>query len=199
MTHQTITRLVLTHQANRDRVRRIADEAGLDLVHEVPAAHPQPYELVYSTPWEGVSLHYQEDTLIGVPYLLLAGDVDEVVVETVRKIFPVESVETLVLKAYSAASANEKIDIVYRVGAACGPSVHEGALLVFRACFVDPDPSVREAAAYATTYVGWREFVAPLGVLAAEDPAPQVREVAGLALNALRQHFWHDSDDLAGQ
>ena len=190
MTHQTTTRLVLARPAGRDAVRRIAESIGLHLVQEIPAAHPHPYELIYLTRWEGVSLHYQEDTLIGVPYLLLIGAVEEHMVDMVRKLFPVESVETLVLKAYDATSADEKIDVVYRVAAACGPGVHDGALLVFKACFIDSDPSVREAAVFATTYVGWREFEPSLTGLAADDPAPEVREVASHTLDALRRHFW---------
>ena len=60
MTRQKRTRLVLARNTDRDAVHSAALNAGLQLVDEVPANHPQPYELIYTAPQEGVSLHIRK-------------------------------------------------------------------------------------------------------------------------------------------
>lgn len=150
----------------------------------------RPYELVWSFRWPGVSLHYQEEPYIGVRLMLVAGWDREEAVEHVRRLLPIVSLEALVLEAYSAVTSEEKIRIVRRVAAATGPDLHQGALLVFQACFIDADPTVRSAAVFATSYPGWREFEEPLAVLAEHDPALEVRDLAARTVDALRRHNW---------
>ncbi|MGW1991269.1 HEAT repeat domain-containing protein [Embleya sp. NPDC001921] len=185
-------RLVLARKVNRRKVLATAEVLEFTLVEEFPANHPQPYELVFTTPWSGVSVHYQEDTLLGVPYLTVLGAEPTKTGDLIAKFLPLDTIERLVLRAYGAVTSEEKTDVVSRIAAAGGPEPHSGAYLVFQACFADPDPWVRDAAAFATAYLGWPVFRESLERLAAQDPAPEVQESAVRALKALERHYWRE-------
>jgi hypothetical protein len=185
------TRLVLEDGVMLEHVIEVAAAAGWTLVLDVEREHDRRREVAWWGPWPGVAVHYVDDHLLDVRFMLITGADREAAVEDVRFLLPAHGVERLVLDALPATTPAAKIAAIRRIAAAtASASAHEGALWVFEACFADDDAAVRKAAIFATTYPGWRQFDDRLRALAHHDRDPDVRALAARTHDALVTNVW---------
>lgn len=184
------TRLVLERGVTRTHVLSKALATRWELAHEVTPAGYRPYELVWRLHGGAFSVHYIEDRLIEVDYLLVRGHDRAQVVHTVSALMPVVPIHRLVEEALDAQSPPERVDAIRRLAASAKEEADERILYVFARYFEDPDEGVRAAAIFAATYPAWHRFEGPLRRLGDHDPSERVRDLAQRALQSLGLHGW---------
>ncbi len=177
--------LVLDEEVTRARVVETARRAGWAPIspgHE----RGRQSDAAWASRWPDVEFRYHDQADRGVQTIEVVGPDSAEAVAHVRRMLPVVSLEALVLDAVLATSREQKIKAVNRVAAAAGSEPHDGALLVFQAGLVDPDPAVREAAVVAAGTTGWPAVVDLLSMLGDNDPSVGVRETAARLAAELR-------------
>lgn len=178
-------RVVLRPEVTLDDI----EEAALDLdwlfLRNWPASEERPYEDLWVDRDEQTSIHYIDDHLVSVQYLLISGP-DARTVETEAR----EALSTCgpadATNAWQHASTRaERVEAVYLLALATDPADYTSAAELLRAAASDGDPEVRRAVILAATYVGWPELRAVLAELEERDPDESVRRDARFALEGL--------------
>lgn len=186
MARQPWTRLVTRDEDRQDAIERVASEQYWILDEVVQRSAERPFEMVWITEDEEVSIHFVDDFVLGLPYVLVRGEhKDEVVALLHDELDTVDRAEVLD-RGLAAKSDDDLVMAVYLVAASASSSFDPELFeVVARAASADAPPA-RAAAAVALGYVEWPEGEEVLERLAA-DEAPEVAEVAAGVLAGLRQ------------
>jgi HEAT repeat protein len=184
-------RLVLKENVSREDVDQAARTLDWLWWEDVERTGESPHETIWVTPDHESRVHYIEDFLVGVNYLLFEGPRAGELARGALEV-PTLSVYThdeLIALGRQADSRDDLIHAVYLAGVDGVPGHLDDDLVeIFRKCFASADPDVRHAAIAATGYVGWPQLIEELERLAASDPDEGVRGDAQLMLDALREH-----------
>lgn len=188
------SRLLLAAGVGLPQVSAAAQRAGWTRVFEDPRDGHRPHRVAWTgSGWPpDVRVYYIDDHLIHVAYLLVRGAERERAMATVQLLVPAYGMERAAREALAARTPAEKITAIRGIAVlAAAGDVHRGALSIFDAGFIDPDPEVRRTTIGASTYPAWREFESRLEIMIAHDNDESVRDLARRAITALREHDWH--------
>ncbi|HEY1345687.1 MAG TPA: hypothetical protein VGF54_11910 [Streptosporangiaceae bacterium] len=191
MTH----RIVLSPRVTRREFEDIAFGSGWRLHEVVEAAEEHPYEEIWSVDNGRSAVHYIEDGLLGLLYVIVLGEhVDELeaslrrALETVR---PADALEWL----DDAASAERRVQAAAYLAASAehpAPDLIEAFDRLMR----DPVADVRRAAIFAATYPAWPELLPLVQNVARDDADAGVRDAAQEIAQILARHRGHSGEFL---
>ncbi len=163
-----------------------------------PAGEPQQYAQSQERVWLaddlGASITYVDDQLLHSQYLIVEGTSEEVMTvhELVNPRAPFCSRDSVRAMLDPAGDCYDPILGLYVAALIAPPEAEPEILSWIRNAMEHPDPVVRRAAYFATSYPGWREFE-PLLVQASEqDPDPEARDLATRAVASLTRHVWKE-------
>lgn len=140
---------------------------------------------------DGVSVaRWMADRVINLAYLQFEGPLAAKTAQAARSQIAVVD-EADVAKKFSEATDDETRMLLLRMAAVVTSYevFQPDIFAMFQKSMHDSNPAVREMAAFAAIYPGWREFEPPLEVLT-HDADDGVRETASRALHALRTMRW---------
>lgn len=180
------TRVVLRPEVTLDEVEEAALDLDWLLVRNWPASDKRPYEDIYLDRDEQTAIHYLDDHLVGLRYLVINGpDAGEVEREA-REALPTYQPEHATAAWAAASTPEQKINAVNVLALATDPAERDGAVEALQSAAADLDREVRRAVILATTYVGWPELRALLSSME-HDADESVRQDARWALEGLAE------------
>ncbi len=181
-----LRRLILKDEATLDDVRRVAAEDGWEERQVIEADERQPLQVIWLVPDRAASVHYVEDTMVGLRYLMFRGyDTDDVRLHAGARIPSYTVVESIALLRDPDPATRRHGVLVTCLSA---PIAAEAPYLpALTRAAEDPEPIVRHAVILGLMFVDWPETAAILERLATEDADPMVRDAAGGML-AVKQH-----------
>lgn len=182
---EALHRVPLRESVNRATLEDAAWSNGWLLWNEIERSDSTPHEVVWVLKDQKTSIHFVEDFVIDVDYLVIKGpDADKVLKEAVSSLDSYDKNDILEL-AKKAAKPEERIRAVYYAGAAGAGPFDRDLFGVIERAAEDEDAKVRRAAIVATGYLEWAQARKLLERLARDDPDDRVREDAKLMLEGL--------------
>jgi HEAT repeats len=178
-------RVVLRPEAGREDVDDVALDLDWLFLRNFPSSEERPYEDMWIDRDERTYIHYIEDHLVDLRYLVLNGpDADQLRSEVVA-VLAVHQPADGPAAWESARSEADRIQAVHLLALTADPDDHAEAAGYLRRAAEDTGVEVRRAVILAATYVGWPELRELLTELAQSDPDPTVVRDARLALEGL--------------
>ncbi|MFJ6620685.1 hypothetical protein ACIQOW_24305 [Kitasatospora sp. NPDC091335] len=184
------TRIVLRSYPAEDEVDEFAGLHGWPRRAEVEARREggSPYTVSWDLGDESV-LDYVEDGMSKNCYLIVHGPTRESV-EPVgemisEELFPWDHTELL----WCVDNAPNPIELglsIIRLALGSPDGFHDETFRRVKSGLTHPDSQVRDMSLWASTYSPWAEYIPLLQNLAAQDPVTEIRERAGLVLEAYR-------------
>jgi hypothetical protein len=180
-------RMVLRPPAGRDSVEMVTSAGEWQVVESNEGEESSAY-MVFRTwaPAAGLWLSMVEDITTRACVLIAFGDDGEQVADLAHRMsvfVPVLSRAEVVAGPGAAEDPQERIPAVVRVALAADPEFDAELFQVLTVAAQDPDPFVRNAAAWSTTYLEWPQSLDLLRELASRDPDERVRQSARDLLN----------------
>jgi hypothetical protein len=181
-------RMILVPPTTREDFIAYAADAGWKYRSEVQEQKDRlvPYELVYSDAAREKWLHYVDDFVAEMPYLVVAGRHFAETAEQVAEEFPVYADSDLLTWAEAASDPHE-VALSCRYVAVTAPTEFDPE---FFAALLrglrHTEATVRAACIHACAYPGWPEFEPVLKEIEQEDPDPRVRTIARQLLHVFR-------------
>lgn len=183
------TRVLLADEFVRDDLHELVrfEEWYLATVVDADVAANRPLEIVYRDADATFSLHYFEDHLIGLRYIIVVGeDVDDVVDVVRDELRTVDLPEALAM--FGRAGTGEEVSLgIRRVAIAAGPDRDPAVVNAFSSAMDHEAAMVRGTAIFAMGYVEWPELVPLLRDAAANDSDQEIRADARLMLEGFRE------------
>ncbi|MFJ2203299.1 HEAT repeat domain-containing protein [Streptomyces violaceusniger] len=180
-------RMVLREEISRDVIVGLASKGLWPSLEDNENDESASY--MYYRLWgvaQGLWASLTEDLTTQVKVFTVFGEDSADVVELSRRV-------TIILQPYSrqeltrppqfGADKHERIRTAMRAALAAGDEYDGELYAVISAAAQAPDPDVRNAAAWATTYVSWPQVLELLRNMAANDSDARVREGAQALLN----------------
>jgi hypothetical protein len=181
------TRLVPEPTITRDDVSGLAHEHGWTFQELYAADEEGPFEKVWLAPDGATTIHWIEDPVIAVDYLVIGGHDEVRVAQQISDQVPTLTREDMRRLMHSAGSWDEMVRAVGYV-AATAPSQFDPEVFGWlERGLRHENPDVRRVAVAATAYPGWPELRAPLRAVAESDPEPDLRESATALLAHLEE------------
>lgn len=159
------------------------------------ATSTKPYQTIWVTDDGQSIVRFIDDFMIEVPYIYIESETPERIIRGIRKFVDVYSDDEIRKLADSAATV-EELDLAVRLMALIAPPAFDSTLFeFFRKCLTFRDPRVQRRGILAIGYVGWKEFRPVLETLAKEAPAPEVRDLAKIALEGFEKYGFRDGGE----
>ena len=182
MAEQHDIRMVVRPPAGRASVEMVTSAGEWQLVETNEGEESAAY-MVFRTwaPAPGLWLSLTEDTTTQACVLIAYGDDGEQVADLAHRMsvfVPVMTREEVVAGPGAAKDPQVKIPAVLRVALAAMPEFDAAIFQVLTDAAQDPDPFVRNAAAWSTTYLEWPQSLDMLREMASQDPDERVRNSA---------------------
>ena len=192
------SRISLKKNVTIKDIHKLVWYSNWELYKIIPASEESPFERVWFTPDKQTSIHYIEDDIIGINYLVVDGNNQtKIISEILNSLDTFEKYEILdfLQKEINSEEEDEYINAVYHLGIIATPDKYEQELFeLFEKVFSHPNTEVRHAAIMATHYAGWFELKVPLEKIKNTDPDVNIREFANSALYALTQTHLPDDN-----
>ncbi|MGW6903136.1 HEAT repeat domain-containing protein [Streptomyces sp. NPDC054940] len=187
MAEQHDIRMVLRPPAGRESVEMVTSAGEWQLVETNEGEESAAY-MVFRTwaPALGLWLSLVEDITTQAGVLIAFGDDGGQVADLAHRLsvfVPVMTREEVVAGPGAAQDSQERIPAVVRVALVAAPEFDAELFQVLVEAAHDPDPFVRNAAAWSTTYLEWPQSLDLLRELEARDPDERVRQSARDLLN----------------
>ena len=182
-------RLILVHPAGREDFLAFVRGTQWKYQREVQEdrARHVPYELLYTDPERQTWLHYVDDYIAEMRYVVVAGrDVEEGSAEVARGL-PVYDPDALIAWALSATDPREVALAVRHVAVAAPAAFDPAFFSALEHGLTHPDPATRVMAIRACAYPAWPELRPVLTTMRDTDSNPRVRDAAAGLLSALEQ------------
>ena len=193
-------KIVLKNSVSHDDVSLYAWQQDWELHDVFPRTETTPLTKIWVSSDGQTAIHYFEDFYINNQYLLLKGQNKEQVAEEIFNFLDVYTIEEICqkLQKQNIIPKNEYINTVLSLGVAINQDYSQELFNVFEQLIYHSDSDVREAAIFATTYLGWKEFRELLQRIKNEDSSTSVREIAADTLASLEKNYWQ-KDSLNGE
>ncbi|MER6012900.1 HEAT repeat domain-containing protein [Streptomyces bluensis] len=187
MAEQFEVRMVLRPPGGRESAETVTSAGEWQLVETNQGEESAAY-MVFRTwaPARGLWLSYLEDLTTQAAVLIAFGEDGAQVADLAHRMsvfVPVMSRGEVVAGPATAKDPQERIPAVVRVALAAERDFDAELFEVLAAAAHDPDPYVRNAAAWSTTYLEWPKSLDLLRELASRDPDEHVRQSARDLLN----------------
>lgn len=172
----------------RDQVAAAASKAGLVLVNRTEGDGERlSYEEAWATADGAVSVHYVEDPLVNVSYLVLRDRGTHQLTASFLADLPAFGHAEALDLARQATDRNDQVRGLYRL-AVMFPSFDPDAFDVFAAYATRAQtPLLREAAVDAMGYRSWPQFIPLLEQIEQQDSDAEVRQRAKVILTEARK------------
>jgi hypothetical protein len=161
--------------------------------NEISRTENTPYEIVFIKPGKKTSIHYIQDYLIKLHYIVAIGEEADKVIEEAKNSLDCYSWQEIV-DYYDANKDDykEKIGAVYLAGIAAPLEFSPEHRKFFDNSLQDEHPDVRIATIVAMGYMGWTKWIPVLQDLKNNDSDATVRDSAAgmiesFAANELRR------------
>ncbi|TPN83943.1 hypothetical protein FHK87_18435 [Aquimarina algicola] len=144
----------------------------------IKASESNPYEVIYQTEDEKNIIHYIEDHLLGVHYLLLRGEqLDELtkIIHSKLEVFKIQELFELISKE---TSIPDLIQYIYFVAVASPSNFKDDYYENYRELLFDINENVKLAAIGGLGYIEWKEFREDLVKVFENDESKKVRASA---------------------
>lgn len=182
-------RIVIEDRVTRWKVSCFAVDRGLVFYDKVPESDANPEEIIWISRDGATRLHRLDDRFAGVAYLVVDGaDEASLAADAIDELDGL-SLATLLAALAVDADAARSFPVIASLGVLAPPSFDPRVFDHFSRLLADEDPALRSKALTAAAYPTWPEFLPLLEAMASEDPDPEVRERAAVALAAFRRHL----------
>ena len=178
----TYKRLSLREGTGRDFIEMVAGAGSWKLVGHNAGEDNASY--MCTRTWgvlAGLWVSYLEDITTGASALVVFGESEQDVQELIQRITPIIQPYTkheMISLARGEGSVQDRIRAILRVAVAAGEDFDPESFEIISGAARDPDPNIRNAAAWSTTYVFWPQALKMLRDMAANDPDERVRQSA---------------------
>ena len=159
------------------------------------ANEDNPYEVVWITDDEKNTIHYIDDHLINLRYLVVQGEAVDEIAKQIHSSLATYTREEIRQTVEEATTRDQYIHAIYQVGIAAPQDYDPELFEWFKIGLSNPDAKVRKATILAIGYVGWLEFRAVLQELKTNDPDQSVRQRASILLEGYETSAQTDSID----
>jgi hypothetical protein len=181
-------RIVLSPRVTRREFEDIAFGHGWRLHQVVDADEKHPYEEVWSVAQGASAVHYIEDGLLGLLYVIVMGEeVDELEASLRRALETVRAEDALGWLEDATWAGSRVQAAAYLAAAAEQPT--PDLIAAFDRLMHDPDADVRRAAIFAATYPEWPQLLAFVKNVARHDADDGVRAAAEEIAQILERHL----------
>jgi len=173
-------RMVLKDDVDEDDIDGLAFNANWDLI-EVAKEDPRegtPYQVIWATEGEREAIHYINDHVLNLRYVLVKGNAPDNVLWEIRKTLHVYEVSEIIEELNSATEADAIVKAINKLAVAAPQSFDFETYNLFKKYAAHPDPEVRSAVIFAMSYPAWKEFRQLVEQLGLNDPNSEVRETA---------------------
>jgi hypothetical protein len=181
----SVTRLLPKPSVSRDDVTHLAWDRGWRYHDMFAADDDRPFEKIWLTPNGETGIHWIEDHILDLSYLLLEGERQEDTAREIASAIPTYGREDLRELVEGASDWDDFMVALQHVAAAAPPEFDPEIFGWFEQAFEHEHPTVRKIAALSTAYPAWPEFRALLAEAANNDDVPEVRDVASRMLEDL--------------
>ncbi len=165
------------------------------LVHRILLpTRTQPKKIVWLTRDEQVAVHFVEDPMVDLDYIIVEGKSEEreKVARLIREKLDIYDDEDIAELIENAQTPNERISAVQHAALAAPLEFDETYFKYVTDALADPNPEVRRAALTTTAYVAWRQLKEPMEKVSQSDPDPAIREFAAFGIRSLEKHNWEE-------
>ncbi|MFE7126902.1 hypothetical protein [Streptomyces sp. NPDC057617] len=198
-------RLVPKSGTGRTDIEHLAEQLDWTYHQKTPKGEQTPFEIIWLSTDRGAAIHWIEDHLIRVDYLLIQGpDVDPTLGELESRL-DLHSSESLQDLFDGTRDGSAVMDALHVLGVHCSGPFEPDLFALFRWSMHDPDPLVRRVALLMVSLTNWNEFIPLLDYIRKHDSVESVRaqaetifDVMSTQLNAARQAN-QESQDKGGQ
>lgn len=145
-----------------------------------------PYEIVWISDSQHTTIHFIDDHLIGLKYLVIKGTKVDEVTEFVLHLFPSKLYRQsdIFQMLENASMVQDRIQAIHHVGVAAPSEFDPMFYKVFEQELQSSDPAIRLAMILVLSYVDWTEVKKLVKTIAVSDLNPEVREAASNLLES---------------
>lgn len=162
---------------------------------EISQTENTPYEIVFIKPGKKAFIHYIEDYMVKVKYIVAKGEEANKVIEEAKKSLDCYSWQEILDEYATSENHRQKIQTVYIAGTAAPLRFDPEYKKFFDNSLQDEHPDVRIATIVAMGYMGWSEWIPVLRNIKDKDPDSTVRDSAAGMLDSFAANGVGDSDD----
>ena len=162
---------------------------------EISQTEKTPYEIVFIKPGKKAYIHYIEDYMVKVKYIVARGEQADKVVEEAKNSLDCYSWQEILNEYATSKNHKQKIQTIYIAGTAAPFEFNPEHKKFFDNSLQDEHPDVRIATIVAMGYMGWSEWIPVLEDLKNNDPDETVRDSAAGMLESFAANGVGDSND----
>jgi hypothetical protein len=190
-------RIVLSPNITRRQFEDYAFDAGWRLHQVVDADQERPYEEIWAVDDGQSAVHYIEDELLGLLYVIVMGENARELDTGLRRGLDTVRPEVALGWLEDATWAGARVQAVAYLAAAAEQPAPD-LIHAFDRLMRDPDADVRRAALFAATYPRWPELLTLIRSVAKHDTDSEVRAVADQVAQVLARDLG-DADRVDGR
>jgi hypothetical protein len=180
-----MTRIVLDEHTSAQDVANFAQRHGLAFYDKLEPNDDRPGETIWISQGARDRLHRLDDQFCGLVYLIIKGDREDELRAAAAEELNGLTTETLAVAMHSRNDAALSRSSIAALGVLAPPVCQDDYLGIFRWLLHHKDAAVRDAAVSATGYAGWPQLIPELQKVASDDPKPELRHLAKIAVDAI--------------
>jgi HEAT repeats len=159
----------------------------LDKIIQPDHENEIPYELIFKTNDGRSSVHYIEDYVAKLSYVIVIGDDVAATVARVKNVMTVCDRDVALKMLDQAKTREQRLNALLQLGIVAPQQFDEVVFNHLTQAMSDKDPEFRRTAVWLVGYTAWPQFKEPLEKLAKSDPDDEVRGDAEILLESLKE------------
>lgn len=168
-------RLVPRTTVSRADIEQLADSLSWTHYRTTTEDAQRPHETTWLAPDHGAAIHWIEDHVIRVNYLLIQGPDVAPTTDALKSRLDFYTSESLQATFDETRDGSALMDALHTLGVHCSGPFDPDLFALFRWAMNDPDPLIRRVALLAASMTHWREFIPLLDYVRAHDREESVR------------------------
>ncbi|MFC9603423.1 HEAT repeat domain-containing protein [Streptomyces niveus] len=132
------------------------------------------------------SVHWIEDELLDVSYIVVRGVNAAALAESIRSEIPMDDIPQLQSRVIADRDSDALIDTLYRTAVVASSKYDPQAFALLRWGLNDPDPLIRRVSLVAVSITGWERFIPVLDEISKQDLVGEVRDQAARVRDGLK-------------
>lgn len=178
-------KVILHESVTADDVWNVADNAHWFWWDEVEPAEGVPHEIMWYANVKESVIHYVEDDVTGIKYMVFKGEDTDALVATLTSGVRAYTKDELLKLVHGAKTPDDVSFAYYRLAIMAPVETDPEILHAFEQAFSSDDAAIRDMALGAASYIEWDKLTSLVRRLSTEDPDERVRETATLLLEAM--------------
>ncbi|WP_329378420.1 HEAT repeat domain-containing protein [Streptomyces sp. NBC_01716] len=152
----------------------------------IAEANQASAEEIWLTGDAETSVHWVNDELLDVSYIVVRGGNADSLAENIRSELPMDGIPDLQARAIADRDPDVLIDTLYRTAVVAGSKYDPRAFALLRWGLGDPDPLIRRVSLVAVSITGWERFIPILDEISKQDIVSEVRDQAARVRDGLK-------------